>query len=255
MPARHSPGFGDSHRGSTYACCSGPLSVSRRTVVSVYPWMAVLPLCRSLIAYHYRHTAAMLTARVSGGTGRHVWTISYNMQQLVLSFFCVTLMLHCIAAVAAGRLHPIRLELGVCYYSFGFVLIVYAAVVTLIVRARPGVLADVSSLQQSACGASDRCYAAINAAILVAACCWPPVLIIFLLGPVPALIVLACLAVAGVTSAALLWCWACLAAGRAASGEPRQQFVSMAQGANLRSQVINRPQGGCCTSRVPFYLL
>ena len=129
------------------------------------------------------------------------------------------------------------LQLGLYYYSSGFVLILYAAAIALIVRARPGAPADDMSLQPLASSASDRCNAAVNGAILVAACGGPPLFLVFLMRPVPALIVLACLAVACGLSAAVWCCWSCLAAGPGASQKLRQQFVSMGEGANLRSQV------------------
>ncbi len=199
----------------------------------------------------------MFTVTVPGGAGRRVWIVSFNMLQVVLSCVCATLLLYCVAAVAAGHLRALGtpLQLGLVYFSFGFVLILYAAVVTLIVRARPGVLADDSSPQQSACSTSDHCSAAISGVILVAACCAPPAYLVLLTGLVPALVVLACLAVAGTLSAALWSCWACLAAGPAASGEPRQQFLSSELGASLSAQVINRQVRGRCTSRVPFHIL
>ena len=185
----------------------------------------------------------MFTATLPGGSGWRVWTISYNMQQLVLSCVCVTLVLHCIGVVAAGRLRaggPTPLQLGLYYYSSGFVLIIYAAGVALIVRARPAEPADDLPLQQSRASTSDRCNALLNGVILVAACGGPPAFLVFLMRPVPALVVLVCLAVAGGLSAAVWWCWLCLAAGPAADREPRQQFVSLVEGVNLRSQVIAR---------------
>ncbi len=216
--------------------------------LGILPALADAGATSALSRSFLQPTAAMFTAAVPGGSGRRAWTISYNMQQLVLSCVCVTLMLHCIGVVAAGRLSaggPTTLQLGLYYYSSGFMLILYAAAVTVIVRARPVVQPDDTPLQQSAFSASDRGKAATSAAILVAACCGPPLFLVLLMRPVPALIVLACLAVAGGLSAAVWWCWSRLAAGRAADAEPRQQFVSLAPGAYLRAQVIQSPSRGC----------
>lgn len=175
----------------------------------------------------------MLTATVPGARGVRSWNISYNMHQLVLSCICITLVLHGIIVAATkcmGDQGPTPVQMGLYYYSSGFALIMYAAAVTLIVRVRPGVPADSSSPQPAACSCTDRCSAVVNGAILVAACGGPPLLLVFLMSPVPAMFVLVCLAVACALSAALCWCCSRLEATVASGEQLPPQFVTSAAG-------------------------
>ena len=182
----------------------------------------------------------MLTATVPGSGGRS-WNISYSVHQLVLSVVCITLVLHGIGVAATkclGDRGPTPVQMGLYYYSSGFALIVYAAAVALIVRMRPSVPADLSR-QRAALSCGNVCNTVVNGVLLVAACVGPPLFLFFLMSPVPAMFVLACLAVACALSAGVCWCWSCVAAALAAGMQAPPQFLSSIAGAHRSTQVLN----------------
>ena len=174
---------------------------------------------------------------------RRLWKISFNMHQLVVRCVCITLVLHGIGLAATrflGARGPTPAQMGLYYYSSAFALIAYAAAVTLIVRVRSSGAADPSPPQHTAASYSVRCNTVVNGAVLAAACGGPPLLLFFLVTPVPATaVVLACLTMACVLGVGVSLSWRCRAAGAAAADAvPTEQFLSSAAGAKISAQVL-----------------